>query len=101
MALPAHGIGRKRTSLTNEETIFAAALQKSSAAERDVYLDQACAGNPQLRHDVERLLRAHERAGGILEASPVGADAMGQTRAFSEGVGSTIGPYRLLEQIGG
>jgi serine/threonine protein kinase/Flp pilus assembly protein TadD len=87
--------------LTNEETIFAAALRKSSAAERDAYLDQACAGNIQLRHDVEGLLRAHERAGGILEVSPLGTDGMEQTRAASEGVGATIGSYKLLEQIGG
>jgi serine/threonine-protein kinase len=42
-----------------EETIFAAALEKDSPAERAAYLDEACAGDAALRRQVEELLRAH------------------------------------------
>jgi hypothetical protein len=40
--------------------IFGKALELQSLAERAVYLDAACAGNPPLRAEVESLLRAHE-----------------------------------------
>src|SRR5262249_53759651 len=41
-----------------EETVFAAALEKSDLAERAAYLEEACAGNPTLRQQVEALLKA-------------------------------------------
>jgi serine/threonine protein kinase/WD40 repeat protein len=87
--------------VTNEETIFAEALGKGSASERDTYLDHACAGNAELRLQVESLLLAHQKAGGILEAPPVDLDVTREIRPSSEGVGTTVGPYKLLEQIGG
>jgi serine/threonine protein kinase/tetratricopeptide (TPR) repeat protein len=86
--------------LANEETIFAEALGKGSAEEQSVYLDQACAGNAELRRAVDALLLAHQRAGGILEAPAIGLDVTSETRPASEAVGSTIGPYKLLQQIG-
>src|SRR5687767_12780140 len=87
--------------MTDEEKIFAEALGKGSPPELSAFLDAACAGNAEMRRGVEALLRAHDRAAGILEGSPVGVDVMAQTRLMGEGVGSTIGPYKLLEQIGG
>jgi tRNA A-37 threonylcarbamoyl transferase component Bud32 len=42
-----------------EETIFLAALEKATPAERAAYLDAACAGDPGLRARVEALLRSH------------------------------------------
>jgi WD40 repeat protein len=50
-----------------EETIFAAALEKSSASERAAYLDEACAGDAALRHQVDALLKAHAAAGPFLD----------------------------------
>src|SRR5215207_8651188 len=84
----------------NEETIFAAALGHASAAERAAYLDQACAGDTELRRSVDALLLAHQKAGGILEAAPATLQATTPPRS-GERVGTTIGPYKLLEQIGG
>src|SRR4051794_29864296 len=54
--------------MTSEETVFAEALGKASEAEQASYLDQACQGDAQMRRDVDALLAAHRRAGGILEA---------------------------------
>jgi hypothetical protein len=48
------------------ESIFFAALEKESAAERAAYLDQACGGDDALRQRVERLLDAHPKAEDFL-----------------------------------
>jgi WD40 repeat protein/serine/threonine protein kinase len=47
--------------------VFSRALDCPSAAERDRYLAEACAGNAALRAEVETLLRAHAQAGEFLE----------------------------------
>ncbi len=49
-----------------EQTIFLTALDYSSA-ERAAYLDQACAGNQNMRRRVDELLAAHERSGEFLD----------------------------------
>ena len=50
-----------------ERDIFIAALQKEDPAERQAYLDEACAQQPELRRQVEHLLRLHQGAGSFLE----------------------------------
>jgi WD40 repeat protein len=47
--------------------VFASALVCASAADRERYLSEACAGDAALRAEVEALLRAHARAAGFLE----------------------------------
>ncbi len=54
--------------MTNEETIFAAALGHGSATERGAYLDEACAGDAELRRAVEAHL-AHNDDGSLSRAS--------------------------------
>jgi serine/threonine protein kinase len=100
-----------------EETIFANALEKSTPTEREAYLEQACAGNPTLRHRVEALLQAHEQSGDLLDPTAGGSDAtvdhVGATppgptatalappaRPCAEEPGSHIGAYKLLQPIG-
>ena len=92
----------------NEESLFAAALEKRTASERRAFLEGACAGNDALRQRVERLLAAHMQTQGILEKSArppdwaeitAGADAAGN--AAVEGAGTVIaGRYELVEEIG-
>jgi WD40 repeat protein len=55
------------TQSSPAETIFFAAMQKTSDGERTAFLEEACAGNHDLRRQVERLLAAHARVGGFLE----------------------------------
>jgi WD40 repeat protein/serine/threonine protein kinase len=55
------------------ESIFFAALQKATAAERAAFLDEVCAGDEVLRRLVERLLAAHPHVGGFLERPVVEA----------------------------
>ncbi len=52
----------------NEETLFHAALARSTALERAAFLDGACAGKPELRAAVEALLAAHEASGEFLNS---------------------------------
>jgi WD40 repeat protein/serine/threonine protein kinase/Flp pilus assembly protein TadD len=81
-----------------EESIFARALEITSAAERAAFLDQACRQNQALRTDVEALLRAQERSGDLLDLTENVPAATGL--AAREGRGTVIGPYKLLEPIG-
>jgi eukaryotic-like serine/threonine-protein kinase len=53
------------------EALLFAALEKPTAAERIVFLDSACAGDTELRRQVEKLLKAHADAGDFLN-KPVG-----------------------------
>jgi hypothetical protein len=54
------------------EAIFFAALEKTSPPERAAYLDEACAGDADLRRRVDRMLAAQARAGNFLE-QPAGS----------------------------
>jgi serine/threonine protein kinase len=50
-----------------EETIFQAALDRQSPADRAAYLDEVCAGNPALRQRVEALLCSHADPDSFLD----------------------------------
>jgi eukaryotic-like serine/threonine-protein kinase len=62
----------------HEEPIFAAALEKLTPAEREAYLEAACAGDAELRRRVDALLKAHEQSGDLLDQP---TDALGPTGA--------------------
>src|SRR5256884_4041350 len=89
-----------------ERDIFIAALQKEDPAERQAYLDEAGARHPELRQQVENLLRLYAGAGSFLEQPAAAAPATGafpgaaEQAPSPEAPGATIGPYKLLEQIG-
>jgi serine/threonine protein kinase/Tfp pilus assembly protein PilF len=55
----------------SEETLFHEALAQPPA-ERAAFLDQICAGHPELRAAVEGLLAAHEGSGSLLDRPPAG-----------------------------
>src|SRR5262245_33963030 len=90
----------------SERDVFIAALQIEDPAQRRAYLDEACAGQPELRRQVEQLLLLHEGAGSFLEKPAAEVPATGplqdaDERASSpEAPGACIGPYKLIEQIG-
>jgi serine/threonine protein kinase/tetratricopeptide (TPR) repeat protein len=84
---------------SSEQSIFLAALERKDAAERAAYLNEACGDNEALRAGVQALLDAHEKGDDFLERQP----AVGETASFApltEGPGTVIGPYKLLQQIG-
>src|SRR5262245_38190579 len=51
------------------KSLFDRALEIDSPADRQAYLDAACAGDPDLRQKVDDLLQAYADAGGFLEPS--------------------------------
>ena len=83
------------------ESLFAAAVALP-AEERDAYLERECSGEHALRDRVLALLRAHDRAGHVIDI-PVNGDP-DQTAGYaptSEQTGTIIaGRYKLLEEIG-
>ncbi|MFT7670031.1 MAG: serine/threonine protein kinase/tetratricopeptide (TPR) repeat protein [Planctomycetota bacterium] len=79
------------------EEIFHAALERQSNAERDAYLDGACAGDEDKRRRVEALLEAHSEAESFLENPLVDPSSI---PAHDFGPGTRIGPYKLLQEIG-
>jgi serine/threonine protein kinase len=101
-----------------EATIFAVALKKPPG-ERARYLEEACAGDAELRSRVEALLRSHQEAGSFLEqpageaaetldaypeAEPHDGDRATNAQlaptSLAEGPGCRVGPYLLLEKLG-
>jgi len=60
-----------------DETLFAAALEKQSPSERSAFLDEACAGDPDMRLRIDALLQAYENVGNYLERPAVEQMASG------------------------
>ena len=77
----------------NERDVFIAALQRQNAADRSVFLQEACGSNADLRQQVEVLLREHDQLGSFLEA-PAAASltqgARGHPRIESPSGGSEM-----------
>ncbi len=84
------------TDLSAVESIFLAAVEKPSPEERAAYLDAACPG-PEVHRHVERLLAAHPQVGSFLNRPGQVATV---EEPVSEGPGTVLGPYKLMEQIG-
>ena len=94
------------------EGVFYAALGKTDPAERAAYLDEACAGQPDLRARVEKLLADLPKVGKFLESEhesdstdsflPRSPDATGPLSRSAEAVAGIMiaGKYKLLQQIG-
>jgi serine/threonine-protein kinase len=81
------------------ESLFFAVLEKPSPEERAALLDERCAGDEELRRRVERMVASQSQAAGFLERPPF-TDGPPFERSVAEAPGTTIGPYKLLEQIG-
>jgi tetratricopeptide (TPR) repeat protein len=76
-----------------------------SVDDRPPWLDASCGGDVSLRAEVEKLLRAHDRAGSFLEDSALDAPEAAvavfeETRpAALDLSGRSIGPYRILREL--
>jgi non-specific serine/threonine protein kinase/serine/threonine-protein kinase len=78
--------------------LFQAALARAPES-RAAFLADACGSDAALRSEVERLLAAHDRAGGFL-SGPIGLDTLTPEVAGEPQVGpQRIGPYRILDTI--
>jgi hypothetical protein len=84
---------------TRAKAIFLEALEEHAPERWPAFLEQACAGDDQLRAEVERLLRARSEMGSFHEATRPAALAAAD-ELVSERPGAVVGAYKLLEQIG-
>ena len=101
--MPVHGEQSVRL-----REVFQGALQQP-AAHREKFVNEACAGDSELRTEVESLLAASDSAGGFLSdpeapVRPPDAEAdrvppPGEP-SNGEAAGTRVGRYTLLEQIG-
>src|SRR5262249_22303082 len=74
------------------------ALEIDSDAERAAFVERACAGNPQLRTEVNALLQAHAEPQPLLDTPPTPEPTIDQP--VRQIPGTVIGPYKLIEPIG-
>jgi serine/threonine-protein kinase len=82
------------------EELLAAALDREPAA-RARFLDAACAGDTDIRREVDSLLAAHERSGPLDRLAPDVASITAELRGTAAMIaGRTIGPYQVLEPVG-
>jgi serine/threonine protein kinase len=84
----------------DERSIIAAALDKSDLEERAAYLKEACAGDNELLQRVQALLKSDEDAGDAVAPPDVGQLATADYQPITEGPGTVIGRFKLLQQIG-
>ena len=82
------------------DAVFDAVLDLPTT-EQAAYIDQACAGDTELRAEVIQLLRAHHRTGSMLDTpvlrlSPLLLDDAEGGRDIPE----RIGPFRVIRTIG-
>src|SRR5262249_27138735 len=75
------------------------ALRLPEGEARAAFLEAACADKP-LRERVQSMLRDHEQLGSFLEVPAASPAATADYHRVSEGPGTVIGPYKLLEEIG-
>lgn len=69
------------------------------AAEREALLDEACAGDADLREEVDSLVRAHETSGPLDELAGI-FGPLGSAAGPTAREGEEVGPYRVLERLG-
>src|SRR5262245_53191510 len=87
------------------DDIFWNAAQLPAGEPREQYLNSVCADDRDLRQCVEKLLLAHHKGAQFLEKpfcvdATEGIGARPSSTPASENIGTAIGPYKLLEQIG-
>ena len=82
------------------EAVFQEALDRPPL-ERASFLDQACAGDEELKFEANSLIAAHDEAGGFIEEPAMAQDAHVLLGSDPDGnFGREIGPYRIVERLG-
>lgn len=81
------------------EALFNRALNYQHADQQERFLRRACAADTALYEEVRALLNASEAVGDGLQriVDGVASEALGETAAAD---GRSIGPYRLLHEVG-
>ncbi len=93
---------------SHEQNLFEAALHLKSQAEREAFLQVACATDPGLRRRIDQLLAAATEADAFFSGDPLKQAGLDEkatipipiSPAATEQPGMLIGRYKLLQQIG-
>ena len=81
------------------KSIFAKAIEIPSPSEREAYLTAVCADQCGLLAEVKDLLKAFDNAGSFMEAGKEQEETV-EFRGVQERPGTSVGPYKLLQEIG-
>ncbi len=82
------------------EDLYHAALEREER-ERAAFLIEACAGDEELRCEVESLLRFDQQAERFIEVSALEVAAQAHAETEEESlIGQTLGHYRILSMLG-
>ena len=80
--------------------VFSAACERDES-ERSRYLDEACAGDAQLRAEVASLLDAHDQADAVVDRPAAAYVSGDEVFASSDRwIGQRIGAYEIVALIG-
>lgn len=85
----------------SERELFFEALGKTSPEARSDFLDGACFNKPELRRRIEELLANHAEQDSFMQEDALDADLTTlESTPLSEGTGTVIGRYKLLQKVG-
>ena len=79
--------------------MLAEAVARTSPEARERYLGEVCGEDKELRAQLDSLLKAHARAGDFLRQSVTRVES-GNGFSATEGPGTVIDRYKLLQEIG-
>lgn len=88
------------TPLNREKEIFEQAIEIESQVERNGFIKGACGENSTLAERIHTLLGAHKAEEEFLPDKSDEEPTLLDESPITEGVGSIIGRYKLLEKIG-
>src|SRR5262249_56276168 len=83
-----------------EKGILCKVIEKATPEERAACLASACGEDPLLRQRVEDLLAKHFQEDGFMQAPAVEGKSTAAFLPLSEGPGTVIDHYKLLEKLG-
>src|SRR5258707_5803420 len=88
------------------ERLYHAALDRTKG-EQEIFLEEACKNDEELRHEVESLLGYQQKAAAFIESPALEVAAQLLTKEEIEkdssaalSAGTTISHYRIIEKIG-
>jgi serine/threonine protein kinase len=69
--------------------------------DRAQFLEQACAGDDELREEATSLISAYEKADDFIEQPAIARDARVLVGDFPNSIAREVGPYTIVERLGG
>jgi serine/threonine protein kinase len=82
------------------ERLYHEAAGLQAGPRRAEFLDRSCAQDPELRRELDSLLRYDARVAGFLETSTIEVLAAAEDEAGRLEAGQRFGPYQVLELLG-